>query len=51
VQAQDSVQAPAPAAEPAATDSNPSLGDAAKRQQQLKACQALAKDNPSIVCK
>lgn len=50
VQQQDSVQAPADAASPAA-DSSTSLGDAAKRQQQLKACQALAKDNPSIVCK
>ena len=47
VSAEDSAQAPeAPA--PAASNS---LGDAAKRQQQLKACQALAKDNPSIVCK
>jgi hypothetical protein len=43
----DSAQVPeAPA--PASSDS---LGDAAKHQQQLKACQALAKDNPSIVCK
>jgi hypothetical protein len=50
VQAQDAAQdqvAPAPA--PAEKTST--LGDAAKRQQQLKACQALAKDNPSIVCK
>ena len=50
VHAQDAAQdqvAPAPA--PAENTSN--LGDAAKRQQQLKACQALAKDNPSIVCK
>lgn len=44
---QDVADAPAPA--PASNNS--SLGDAAKRQQQLKACQALAKDNPSIVCK
>jgi hypothetical protein len=28
-----------------------SLGDAAKRQKQLKACMDLAKNNPSIVCK
>jgi hypothetical protein len=56
VSADSSAQPPAtpvPAADlaPAAADNNPSLGDAAKRQQQLKACQALAKDNPSIVCK
>lgn len=43
----DSAQAPE-APTPAPSDS---LGDAAKHQQQLKACQALAKDNPSIVCK
>lgn len=43
----DSAQLPAAPA-PAASNS---LGDAAKRQQQLKACQDLAKDNPSIVCK
>jgi len=49
VQAQDSTAA-APAA-PADSDNNASVADAAKRQQQLKACQALAKDNPSIVCK
>jgi hypothetical protein len=36
---------------PAPAENNTSVGDAAKRQQQLKACQALAKDNPSIVCK
>jgi hypothetical protein len=40
----DSAQAPAPAA-------SESSDDAAKHQQQLQACQALAKDNPSIVCK
>lgn len=53
VQSQESVQAPAApaAADSTAPDSATSLGDAAKRQQQLKACQALAKDNPSIVCK
>jgi hypothetical protein len=48
VQSQDAAQdqpAPAPA------ENNPSVADQAKRQQQLKACQALAKDNPSIVCK
>jgi hypothetical protein len=48
VQPQDAAQdqpAPAPA------ENNASVADAAKRQQQLKACQALAKDNPSIVCK
>ncbi len=52
VQSQETVQdqaAPAPA--PAPADNTTSLGDAARRQQQLKACQALAKDNPSIVCK
>ncbi|MGE5081501.1 MAG: hypothetical protein ACM3ND_01180, partial [Acidobacteriota bacterium] len=50
VQAQDAAQDQvAPASAPAENTS--SLGDAAKRQQQLKACQALAKDNPSIVCK
>lgn len=47
VSADDSAQLPdAPA--PAAADNS---GDAAKHQQQLKACQDLAKDNPSIVCK
>lgn len=35
----------------APSENSSSLGDSAKRQQQLKACQALAKDNPSIVCK
>jgi hypothetical protein len=51
VQSQDEVQdSPAPAAAPA-DNSTGSLGNAAKKQQQLKACQALAKDNPSIVCK
>jgi hypothetical protein len=47
VSTDDSAQVPdAPAPAP----SN-SAADAAKRQQQLKACQDLAKDNPSIVCK
>lgn len=46
-------QEPTAAAPAASADSenNASVADAAKRQQQLKACQALAKDNPSIVCK
>ncbi|HLZ39864.1 MAG TPA: hypothetical protein VKQ11_02820 [Candidatus Sulfotelmatobacter sp.] len=47
-------QEPAPESEapaPTASDNTTSVGAAAKRQQQLKACQALAKDNPSIVCK
>ena len=48
VQSQESAS-DATASAPA--DNTTSLGDAAKRQQQLKACQALAKDNPSIVCK
>jgi hypothetical protein len=51
VQSQDSGDpsvAPAPAP---ADNSNQSVADAAKHQQQRKACQALAKDNPSIVCK
>jgi hypothetical protein len=50
VQTQDAEipTAPAPGANP---DSNTSFGDAARHQQQLKACQALAKDNPSVVCK
>jgi hypothetical protein len=47
VSTDDSAQVPEA---PAPAPSN-SLGDAAKRQQQLKACQDLAKDNPSIVCK
>jgi hypothetical protein len=53
VQTPDTADAPADQAQPApaATDNSTSLGDAAKRQQQPKACQALAKDNPSIVCK
>ena len=50
VQAQDAAQDQAAPA-PAPAENTSSLGDAAKRQQQLKACQALAKDNPSIVCK
>lgn len=36
---------------PAAAPSTGKSADDAKRQQQLQACQALAKDNPSIVCK
>lgn len=47
VSTDDSAQAPAASAQVASQ----SLADAAKHQQQLKACQALAKDNPSIVCK
>jgi hypothetical protein len=31
-------------------DENASLGDAAKRMKQRKACLELAKDNPSILC-
>ena len=50
VQSQETIQTAAPAA-PEASDKNTSVADAAKHQQQLKACQALAKDNPSIVCK
>jgi len=50
VQSQDSADIPSAPAPVANADSSQSLGDAAKRQQQLKACQALAKDNPSIVC-
>jgi hypothetical protein len=44
---------PAPTESTAATTENTdgSLGDAAKRAQQHKACLDLAKDNPSIVCK
>jgi hypothetical protein len=33
------------------TDSSGSLGDAARRAKQRKACLELAKDNPSITCK
>jgi hypothetical protein len=51
VQTQDAAEIPEAPAPAASADSNLSLGDAAKRQQQLKTCQALAKDNPSIVCK
>lgn len=40
-----------PQATPAATTQSDSLADAAKREQQRKACLDLAKDNPSIVCK
>ena len=43
--------ATAPQATPAATAQSESLADAAKREQQRKACLDLAKDNPSIVCK
>jgi hypothetical protein len=50
VHPQDSAQDQA-APEAAPADNNVSVGDAAKRQQQIKACQALAKDNPSIICK
>jgi hypothetical protein len=51
VRSQDSSDASTAPADPAPADDTANLGDAAKRQQQLKACQALAKDNPSIVCK
>ncbi|HKU24663.1 MAG TPA: hypothetical protein VJQ54_04275 [Candidatus Sulfotelmatobacter sp.] len=56
IQTVSSVQSQEPAQDaaalaPAPAENTSSLGDAAKRQQQLKACQALAKDNPSIVCK
>ena len=50
-QSQDSADTSTTSAPAPANDSNQSLADAAKHQQQLKACQALAKDNPSIVCK
>lgn len=50
VQSQNSADVPEAPAPAANADSSQNLGDAAKRQQQLKACQALAKDNPSIVC-
>lgn len=43
--------ATAPQATPAATAQTEPLADAAKREQQRKACLDLAKDNPSIVCK
>lgn len=51
VQTQDTADAAADQPAPAASDTSTSPADAAKRQQQIKACQALAKDNPSIVCK
>jgi hypothetical protein len=51
VQSQEPTQSTAAAAAPETSDKKPSVAEAAKRQQQLKACQALAKDNPSIVCK
>ncbi|HEY4052582.1 MAG TPA: hypothetical protein VGL74_02500 [Terriglobales bacterium] len=47
----DAQAAPAPAPAVENTSDSASLAEATKRQQQLKACQALAKDNPSIVCK
>lgn len=49
VQVQSSTEATAPAS--VADNGSESLGDAAKRQKQLKACMDLAKNNPSIVCK
>lgn len=49
VQVQDSTDAAAPAT--VIDNGSESLGDAAKRQKQLKACMDLAKNNPSIVCK
>jgi hypothetical protein len=51
VQSQEPTQSTAAPAAPESSDKNTSVAEAAKRQQQLKACQALAKDNPSIVCK
>jgi hypothetical protein len=51
VQSQEPTQSTAAPATPETSDKNTSVAEAAKRQQQLKACQALAKDNPSIVCK
>lgn len=49
VQGQSSTDATAPAT--VIDNGSESLGDAAKRQKQLKACMDLAKNNPSIVCK
>jgi hypothetical protein len=51
VQSQEPTQSTAAPAAPETSNKNTSVAEAAKRQQQLKACQALAKDNPSIVCK
>lgn len=51
VQSQEPTQSTAAPAAPETSDKNTSVADAARRQQQLKACQALAKDNPSIVCR
>lgn len=42
---------PEPQATSDARTSGESLPDAAKREKQRKACLALAKDNPSIICK
>jgi hypothetical protein len=44
--------AAAPSQDDAApADSNPSVGDAARKAKQHQACLQLAKDNPTIVCK
>jgi len=51
VQSPDSPDASADSAPAPPADNSVSPADAAKHAQQLKACQALAKDNPSIVCK
>ena len=52
LQSVSAVQAEAVAPEPAAPVNNgsASLGDAAKRTKQHKACLELAKDNPSVTC-
>jgi hypothetical protein len=49
VQVQSSTDATAPTT--VVDNGSESLGDAAKRVKQHKACSDLAKDNPSIVCK
>lgn len=41
----------ASASSSASTSAGESVAEAAKREKQRQACQALAKDNPSIVCK
>ena len=51
-QHQDSVHSePAMQTAPLPVRADESLGDAARRSKQQKACLELAKDNPSIVCK
>lgn len=40
-----------PAVAPASASTSASVADAARREKQHQACLALAKDNPSIVCK